>query len=99
MGRRRAGAAEDDEQSVQLPQPLLSGWPVHNRGADGAGDGGQPPDRRLLRRPPAGSTSARARCPPSMSSTLTPRTPPSPPRPPLLPPQTTALSTGRTWRA
>merc|ERR1712107_524944 len=44
---------------------------------------------------------------PSMSYTLSPRTPPSPPRPPprppapqsLLPPQTTALSTGRTWRA
>merc|ERR1712107_644531 len=38
---------------------------------------------------------------------LSPRTPPSPPRPPsrppaplsLLPPQTTDLSTGRTWRA
>merc|ERR1711913_169030 len=60
---RRAGAAADDEQGVQLSQPLLSSWPVHDRGADGAGDGGQPPDRWLLRRPPAGSTSARARCP------------------------------------
>merc|ERR1712209_71239 len=38
---------------------------------------------------------------PSMSSTHSPRTPPSPPPTPtaLLPPQTTALSTGRTWRA
>merc|ERR1712004_84459 len=57
------GAAEDDEQGVQLPQPLLSSRPIHDGCADGAGDGGQPPDRRLLRRPPAGSTSARACCP------------------------------------
>merc|ERR1712004_197149 len=56
-------ATKDDEQGVQLPQPLLSGRPVHDHGADGAGDGGQPPDWWLLRRPPASSTSARARCP------------------------------------
>merc|ERR1712062_940107 len=53
----------EKKRKHMLKKPLLSGRPVHDHGADGAGDGGQPPDRRLLRRPPAGSTSARARCP------------------------------------
>merc|ERR1712156_603654 len=54
---------EKKRKHMLKKQPLLSGRPVHHHGADGAGDGGQPPDRWLLRRPPAGSTSARARCP------------------------------------
>merc|ERR1712018_143463 len=57
MGGHRDGAAEDDEQGVQLSQPLLRLRALHHHGPDGAGGGAQP-EWRLLCSPFARSTTS-----------------------------------------